>query len=164
VDVYIRSKAQIAAERSLAVFAARDDSRRTSRIGWRAPADHDITLPMATNVLGTELQCCCREPLTGFYRDGFCRTGPGDTGLHTVCVEITRDFLDYSVLQGNDLVTPHPEWDFSGLKPGDRWCVCVERWQEALVRGVAAPVDLEATHASALEFVTLEDLRAHALG
>ena len=118
---------------------------------------------MPTNVLGTELQCCCREPLTGFYRDGYCRTGSDDKGLHTVCAVMTRDFLDYSVLQGNDLVTPHPEWGFAGLNPGDRWCICVARWLEAFKRGVAPPVDLEATHASALEFVTLEDLQAHAI-
>jgi uncharacterized protein (DUF2237 family) len=117
---------------------------------------------MATNVLGTELKCCCRDPLTGFYRDGYCRTGPGDVGLHTVCVEVTEEFLDFSVLDGNDLVTPHPEWNFPGLKPGDRWCVCVTRWVEALRRGRAAPIDLEATHASALEFVSLEELKANA--
>ena len=118
---------------------------------------------MLTNVLGTELQCCCRDPLTGFYRDGFCRTGPEDQGMHTVCILVTRDFLDFSVLDGNDLVTPHPEWGFPGLEPGDRWCLCVTRWSDALKRGVAPPVDLEATHSSALEFVSLEDLRAHAL-
>lgn len=101
--------------------------------------------------------------MTGFYRDGFCRTGPEDVGLHTVCIEVTRDFLDFSVLDGNDLVTPHPEWSFPGLEPGDRWCLCVTRWKDALKRGVAPPVDLEATHCSALEFVTLEDLQAHAL-
>src|SRR5881396_3324237 len=84
---------------------------------------------MPTNVLGTELRCCCREPLAGFYRDGYCRTGPEDKGLHTVCAVMTRDFLDYSVLQGNDLVTPHPEWGFPGLNPGDRWCICVARWR-----------------------------------
>jgi uncharacterized protein (DUF2237 family) len=118
---------------------------------------------MPTNVLGTELQCCCRDPMTGFYRDGYCRTGPEDVGLHTVCVQATREFLDFSVLDGNDLVTPHHEWGFPGLEPGDKWCVCVTRWKDALERGVAAPVDLEATHSSALEFVTLEDLQAHAL-
>jgi len=101
--------------------------------------------------------------LTGFYRDGFCRTGPEDLGLHTVCVSVTREFLDFSVLDGNDLVTPHPEWGFPGLKPGDKWCVCVTRWKSALDHNRAAPVDLEATHASVLEFVTLEDLKAHAL-
>jgi uncharacterized protein len=118
---------------------------------------------MPTNVLGTELKCCCRDPLTGFYRDGFCRTGSEDIGQHTVCVQVTREFLDFSVLDGNDLVTPIPEWGFPGLKPGDRWCVCVTRWKAALEHGRAAPVDLEATHASALEFVTLEDLQAYAL-
>jgi uncharacterized protein (DUF2237 family) len=116
-----------------------------------------------TNVLGTELKCCCNDPLTGFYRDGFCRTGPEDRGLHTVCVQVTREFLDFSVLDGNDLVTPHPEWGFPGLKPGDKWCVCVTRWSAAMEHGRAAPVDLEATHSSALEFVSLEDLQAHAI-
>jgi uncharacterized protein (DUF2237 family) len=120
-------------------------------------------LLMLTNVLGTELRCCCRDPMTGFYRDGYCRTGPEDTGLHTVCVKVTREFLDDSVFQGNDLVTPHPEWGFPGLEPGDIWCLCASRYQEALRRGVAPPVDLEATHSSAIEFVTLEELKAHAL-
>jgi len=103
---------------------------------------------MPTNVLGTELKCCCRDPMTGFYRDGLCRTGPEDIGLHTVCVKVTEEFLDFSV---------------PGLKPGDKWCVCVTRWKSALDHNRAAPVDLEATHASALEFVTLEELQAYAL-
>src|SRR5881409_2515580 len=118
---------------------------------------------MPTNVLGTELKCCCRDPITGFYRDGYCRTGPEDVGQHTVCVKVTEEFLDFSVLDGNDLVTPRPEWGFPGLKPGDKWCVCVTRWKSALDHNRAAPVDLEATHASALEFVMLEELKAHAL-
>ncbi len=118
---------------------------------------------MPKNVLGTELRSCCRDPITGFYRDGYCRTGPDDLGRHTVCVEVTRDFLDFSVLDGNDLVTPHPEYGFPGLEPGDRWCVCVTRWKAALKRGLPAPVDLEATDESALEFVTLEELKAHAI-
>jgi len=118
---------------------------------------------MPTNVLGTELKCCCRDPMTGFYRDGYCRTGPEDVGQHTVCVQVTEEFLDFSVLDGNDLVTPRPEWGFPGLKPGDKWCVCVRRWKSALDHDRAAPVDLEATHASALEFVTLEELKAHAI-
>ena len=118
---------------------------------------------MPTNVLGTELRCCCRDPLTGFYRDGYCRTGPEDLGLHTVCVQVTEEFLDFSVLDGNDLVTPMPEWGFPGLKPGDRWCVCVTRWKAALDHGRAAPIDLEATHSSVLDFVDLDDLKAHAL-
>src|SRR5256885_1957943 len=101
--------------------------------------------------------------LKGKSRADFCRTGPEDVGLHTVCVQMTREFLDFSVLDGNDLVTPVPEWGFPGLKPGDKWCVCVTRWKSALEHNRAAPVDLEATHASALEFITLEDLKAHAV-
>src|SRR5438093_8337149 len=117
---------------------------------------------MPTNVLGTELKCCCRNPITGFYRDGFCRTCPEDVGLHTVCVEVTQEFLDFSVLDGNDLVTPRPEWGCLGLKPGDKWCVGAARRQDALDHNRPAPVDLEATHASALEFVTLEGIKAPA--
>ncbi|MBV8216611.1 MAG: DUF2237 domain-containing protein [Verrucomicrobia bacterium] len=116
---------------------------------------------MPTNVLGGELRCCCRDPLTGFYRDGYRRTGPGDFGLHTVCAQMTNEFLEFSYARGNDLVTP--QGDFPGLKEGDRWCLCVTRWHEALEAGVAPPVDLHATHASTLEFVTLEELQAHAL-
>ena len=116
----------------------------------------------ATNVLGTPLEPCSFDPVTGFYRDGCCRTGPGDRGLHTVCAEMTADFLAFSRRRGNDLSTPMPEYEFPGLNPGDRWCLCVERWQEALEAGMAPPVFLAATHISALEFVTLEDLQAHA--
>ena len=118
---------------------------------------------MPTNVLGGDLRCCCRDPLTGFYRDGYCRTGPGDVGLHTVCTQVTQEFLEFSRENGNDLITPHPEYDFPGLKPGDKWCVCVTRWQEALEAGMAPPVDLAATHSSAVEFVTLEELKRHEL-
>jgi uncharacterized protein len=115
-----------------------------------------------TNVLGGKLECCCREPMTGFYRDGYCRTGPRDHGLHTVCAVMTEEFLRFSAAHGNDLSTPAPHFDFPGLVPGDRWCVCVTRWQEAFERGCALPVVLSATHISALEFVTLDDLHAHA--
>ena len=115
-----------------------------------------------TNVLGGKLECCCREPRTGFYRDGYCRTGPGDHGLHTVCAVMTEEFLRFSALAGNDLSTPIPEFDFPGLQSGDRWCLCVTRWQEAFEAGCAPGVILGATHISALEFVPLEDLRAHA--
>lgn len=118
---------------------------------------------MPTNVLGTPLEACCHDPLTGFYRDGYCRTGPGDHGLHTVCARMTAEFLEFSLAAGNDLVTPVPAYDFPGLAPGDRWCLCVERWREALEAGCAPPVILSATHASALEFVDLADLRHHAL-
>lgn len=117
----------------------------------------------AKNVLGTELETCSLDPLTGFYRDGFCNTGAGDVGLHVVCAEVTREFLDFSRARGNDLSTPNPMFEFPGLEPGDRWCLCVLRWKEALEAGVAPPVVLEATHISTLEFVNLEDLRAHAV-
>lgn len=114
---------------------------------------------MPTNVLGTELKCCCKKPLTGFYRDGYCRTGSEDRGLHTVCAVMTDDFLLFSKACGNDLLTPVPEWGFNGLKDGDKWCLCVTRWKEALEAGWAPEVVLEATHMSALEFVSLEDLK-----
>ena len=118
---------------------------------------------MPTNVLGGELKCCCLRPRTGFYRDGFCRTGGGDHGVHVVCARMTREFLEFSVSQGNDLVSPAPEYGFPGLEPGDRWCLCVTRWQQALEAGCAPPVVLEATHLSALEFVSLEALQQHAV-
>jgi uncharacterized protein (DUF2237 family) len=115
-----------------------------------------------TNVLGTPLECCCRAPMTGFYRDGYCRTGGGDHGMHTVCIVATDDFLAYSRAQGNDLSTPRPEYDFPGLDDGDRWCLCVTRWKDALEADCAPQVVLESTHLSALEWVSLEDLQAHA--
>jgi hypothetical protein len=117
----------------------------------------------ARNVLGGPLQPCSLDPLTGFYRDGCCRTGSGDEGLHVVCAQVTEAFLEFSAQRGNDLTTPQPEFQFAGLKPGDRWCLCAERWREAHDAGVAPPVILAATHISALEYVDLEDLRRHAL-
>ena len=116
-----------------------------------------------TNVLGGKLVPCCFSPMTGFYRDGYCRTGPGDYGLHTVCVEATAEFLAYSRAAGNDLSTPVPQYQFPGLEPGDRWCLCVTRWKEALEAGMAPAVVLSGTHISALEFVSLEDLQRHAV-
>jgi len=116
------------------------------------------------NVLGGSLADCSRSPLTGFHRDGCCRSGRGDLGLHIVCARMTREFLDFSVRRGNDLVTPVPAHGFPGLKPGDRWCLCAERWREAQRAGVAPPVVLEATHVSTLEFVDLELLEQHAVG
>jgi hypothetical protein len=101
--------------------------------------------------------------MTGFYRDGYCRTGPGDVGLHTVCVELTDAFLTFSRLRGNDLSSPAPEFGFPGLKPGDKWCLCVTRWREALIAGMAPRVCLPACHISVLEFVDLADLKEHAL-
>jgi uncharacterized protein (DUF2237 family) len=100
--------------------------------------------------------------MTGFYRDGSCHTGPQDFGTHVVCARVTREFLDFSVARGNDLVTPVPQFRFPGLKPGDKWCMCAMRWKEALEAGVAPPVVLAATHEKALEFVSLEDLKRHA--
>jgi uncharacterized protein (DUF2237 family) len=117
---------------------------------------------MRTNVLGGPLACCCTSPLTGFYRDGYCRTGAEDLGLHTVCAVVSDSFLKFSKSRGNDLSTPRPEYEFPGLKDGDKWCLCVERWREALDAGCAPSVVLEACHISALEFVDLADLKAHA--
>lgn len=114
-------------------------------------------------MLGTELQSCCMTPLTGFYRDGFCRTGGTDYGAHIVCAVMTAEFLEFSQQVGNDLSTPVPDYEFPGLQPGDRWCLCVSRWQEALKAGVAPQVILAATHMSAIEFVSLEDLKRHAV-
>ena len=114
------------------------------------------------NVVGGELQPCSGEPLTGFYRDGCCSTGPEDEGSHTVCAVMTHDFLAFSRMAGNDLSTPVPEWGFPGLQPGDRWCVCASRWLEAHEAGHAPPVVLGATHARALKVVPIEALTARA--
>ena len=114
-------------------------------------------------MLGEALAPCCSDPMTGFYRDGSCRTGPEDAGSHTVCARVTAEFLEFSRARGNDLVTPRPEWGFPGLKPGDGWCLCASRWKEALDAGCAPPVVLAATHEKALEVVNLEELRAHAV-
>ena len=118
---------------------------------------------MAVNVLGTELVPCSYSPLTGFFRDGCCNTDDHDQGTHVVCARVTAEFLAYSRQRGNDLSTPRPEYRFVGLQPGDRWCLCARRWKEALLAGVSPPVHLEATHAKALEIVTLAQLQAHAL-
>ena len=116
----------------------------------------------AKNVLGTDLQPCSTDPLTGFYRDGCCNTGAGDMGVHVVCAEVTAEFLEFSKACGNDLSTPLPMYQFPGLKPGDRWCLCAQRWQEALEAGMAPRVHLQATHMAALEFVDLQDLQEYA--
>jgi uncharacterized protein (DUF2237 family) len=117
----------------------------------------------ALNVLGGPLEACSFDPLTGFYRDGCCTTDAQDHGTHVVCAKVTADFLAYSLAQGNDLMTPRPEYRFVGLKPGDRWCLCANRWREALLAGKAPPVHLQATHSRALDVVTLAQLQAHAL-
>lgn len=114
------------------------------------------------NVLGGDLAECGRDPVTGFYRNGCCETGPDDHGTHVVCAVMTAEFLEFTASRGNDLSTPRPELRFPGLEPGDRWCLCVSRWKEAAEAGVAPPVVLEATHAKALDVVDLGDLRAHA--
>ena len=118
---------------------------------------------MARNVLGTDLQECGRDPLTGFYRDGCCTTGGDDVGIHTVCARVTAEFLEFSASVGNDLSTPMPQHGFPGLQPGDQWCLCAPRWQEALEAGAAPAVVLEATHVATLEWCDLSDLRAHAV-
>jgi hypothetical protein len=101
--------------------------------------------------------------MTGYYRDGFCSTGAGDVGVHVVCAQLTEEFLQFTKLHGNDLSTPMPLYDFPGLKPGDRWCLCAARWKEALDAGVAPPVVLTSTHAATLEYVSLSDLKQHAV-
>jgi uncharacterized protein len=117
----------------------------------------------SSNVIGGNLEACCTSPMTGFYRDGLCRTGGQDFGSHVICAEITSEFLEFTKSRGNDLSTPVPQSNFPGLKPGDRWCLCASRWQEALDAGVAPPVILSATHPRALEVVSLDDLKKHAL-
>lgn len=117
----------------------------------------------ALNVLGEPLAPCGLDPLTGFYRDGCCNTGYDDAGIHVVCARMTREFLAFSKKSGNDLSTPVPEAGFPGLKPGDRWCLCVGRWKEALDAGVAPPVVLAATHEEALAVVPLAVLKRHAI-
>ncbi|MGH9133829.1 MAG: DUF2237 family protein [Ilumatobacteraceae bacterium] len=115
------------------------------------------------NVLGTELQPCSLDPVTGYYRTGCCENHGDDPGMHVVCCRVDEAFLEFSVSRGNDLVTPMPQYGFAGLNPGDKWCVCAARWAEALEAGQACPVVLESTHISALEFVDLDDLKAHAV-
>jgi uncharacterized protein (DUF2237 family) len=123
----------------------------------------DFDVEGSRNVLGEPLDPCGRRPLTGFYRDGSCRTGPEDTGRHTVCAVMTREFLEHQRSVGNDLVTPRLEWAFPGLTPGDRWCVVAVRWLQSLQAGCPAPVVLAATDASVLEMIPLEALREHAV-
>lgn len=112
------------------------------------------------NVLGEPLVACSYAPLTGYFRDGCCNTRADDTGSHVVCARVTAEFLQFSLARGNDLITPRPEYRFAGLRPGDRWCLCALRWKEAFDAGVAPPVALEATHARALDFVTLAQLQS----
>ena len=115
------------------------------------------------NVLGEPLLSCSEDPMTGFFRDGCCNTSPEDLGRHVVCIRVTAGFLDFSRSRGNDLSTPNLEFGFPGLKPGDQWCLCAERWQEALEAGAAPRVLLQSTHAAALRVVQLRDLKQYAL-
>jgi uncharacterized protein (DUF2237 family) len=122
-----------------------------------------VEIDDSINVLGEPLKPCAFDPVTGFFRDGCCNTGPADHGRHIVCVRVTAEFLAFSRSRGNDLSTPHPEYGFHGLAPGDRWCLCADRWQEALDAGVAPKVVLASTHRSMLDAVPLEVLRTHAM-
>lgn len=122
-----------------------------------------MQVQQSRNVLGGVLRACSTDPETGFYRDGRCQTGPRDVGRHVVCAEMTEAFLEFTKRRGNDLSTPRPEMDFPGLEPGDRWCLCAARWQEAVDADVAPPVVLSATNEAALEVLALETLKAHAL-
>jgi uncharacterized protein (DUF2237 family) len=115
------------------------------------------------NVFGEPVSVCSFDPMTGFFRDGCCRTDAQDLGRHVVCAEVTADFLEFSRSRGNDLITPRPEFGFAGLKPGDRWCLCAERWKEAYLAGVAPAVVLRSTHKKALEHVDIESLKQHAI-
>jgi uncharacterized protein len=123
----------------------------------------EIFMNNPINVLGEKLEICSASPMTGFLRNGCCDTGPMDRGVHVVCAEITEEFLTFTKERGNDLSTPAPEYGFPGLKPGDRWCLCASRWQEALLSGVAPAVILSATHQAALEYVSLDDLKKYAV-
>ncbi len=119
--------------------------------------------PKPKNVLGGDLESCCTDPMTGFYRDGYCKTGPDDTGRHTICILATDEFLAFSKEAGNDLSTPMPQYAFPGLKGGDKWCLVAMRWQQALEAGMAPQVLLRSTHESALQFVDLNDLKIYAV-
>ena len=119
---------------------------------------------MAKNVLGTDLISCSMDPVTGFFRNGKCDTCGEDVGQHTVCVEMTEEFLAFSKQAGNDLSIPMPQYNFSGLQPGDRWCLCRARWQEARDAGMAPKVHLEATHISVIEYVDVEELMEYSVG
>ena len=118
---------------------------------------------MASNVLGTKLEICSQNPRTGFFRNGCCDTDATDEGIHTVCIEASQEFLEYSKSVGNDLSTPRLEWDFPGVQPGNRWCLCMDRWRQAHKAGKAPKVFLEGTHISVLEFISLDVLKTFAV-
>lgn len=118
----------------------------------------DLSRP-AKNVLGATLKKCSDSPKTGFYRDGFCHTGPQDSGTHVACATVTKKFLDFTNSKGNDLITPKPNWNFPGLKPGDKWCLCALRWLEAKKAGVAPVVDLDASQENMLKYAGIKELK-----
>ena len=144
--------------RATRIAAVRGCHTLPERVSSIPVISRNLTLTRMKNVLGTDLQACCTDPLTGFYRDGFCRTGPLDSGRHVVCAVMTEEFLTFTKSRGNDLSTPIPEYDFPGLHPGDSWCLCALRWKEAYEAGVAPPVKLEATGEAALNFVSFQEL------
>lgn len=117
----------------------------------------------ARNVLGTELNSCCKDPITGYFRDGYCRTDDTDSGTHVICAIMTQEFLNYSASRGNDLITPRPQWDFPGLKAGDKWCLCVSRWLEAVDVDKAPRILLHSCHERALQYASLELLKRYQL-
>ncbi|HEY7672490.1 MAG TPA: DUF2237 domain-containing protein [Gammaproteobacteria bacterium] len=121
-----------------------------------------VEMDASVNVFGDVLETCNEGPVTGFFRDGCCNTSDADAGSHTVCVQVTKEFLEFSRFRGNDLSTPRPEFGFPGLKPGDRWCLCAARWKEAYDAGMAPRVYLRSTHQRALEIVSLEIMRGFA--
>jgi len=132
-------------------------------VAYREPEDRRPSRAPSLNVLGEALQSCSLNPMTGFWRDGCCNTGPEDRGVHTVCAIMTAEFLAFSQAAGNDLSTPRPEFGFPGLQPGDRWCLCAARWAQALEAGAAPKLVLAATHIATLRLASLDVLKAHAL-
>lgn len=132
-------------------------------MAYREPEERGGGRSPALNVLGEPLAACGTTPLTGFFRDGCCNTGPEDRGVHTVCAVMTADFLAFSAYVGNDLSTPRPEFGFPGLQPGDRWCLCAARWVQALEAGAAPKLVLAATHIVTLNYAPIEVLKAHAV-
>lgn len=136
---------------------------RPIALGGRSDHARTIFTPMAANIRGEALQGCSDDPVTGYYRDGFCHTGESDVGTHVVCAEVTEEFLAFTRSRGNDLSSPAPWFRFPGLKPGDRWCLCALRWKEAHDVGVAPPIVPEATHVAALEYVDEDVLERFAI-
>ncbi len=139
------------------------DAQQCEKSAQGTGMSNEADLSGVKNVIGTPLVQCGCAPMTGFHRDGYCRTETRDVGRHTVCAIVTDEFLEFTRQRGNDLSTPAPQFRFPGLKAGDRWCLCVSRWKEAYDAGVAPPVILEATHEQALQTVTLEELRSKVL-